>query len=160
MMNVTLITVGSLKEPYLRAGCEEYIKRMRPYCKLNLIEIKEEKSTDPLSDTEIQTILEKEGQRILEKIPGNAYTVAMCIEGEMLTSEQLATHIESVGLSGKSTLVFIIGGSYGLSRRVKDNAQIRLSMSPMTFPHQLAKMLLLEQIYRAFSINNHSKYHK
>lgn len=160
MMNVTLITVGRLKESYLREGCAEYVKRLAPYCKFNLIELSEEKCPDNPSDAQLCAVIEKEGARILDKLPRNAYTVAMCIEGRPLASAQLAKQLADVTLAGKSAVTFIIGGSFGLSSAVKQKAHLRLSMSPMTFPHQLARLLLIEQIYRAFSINANSKYHK
>lgn len=159
-MNVTILTVGKLKEDYLRRGCEEYKKRLGAYCNITVTELPEERCSDNPSPAEIKNVLSKEGSRILSKIPAGAYTVAMCIEGKQLSSPQLAQQISSVALSGKSSLCFIIGGSFGLDDMVKKSAALRLSMSEMTFPHQLARMLLLEQIYRAFSINQNGKYHK
>lgn len=160
MRTVTLLTVGKLKESYLRDACAEYCKRLSSYCKLQLIEIPEEKCPDNPSAAQIEAVLEKEGARILQKLPPGAYTAALCIEGELLPSPGLAHRLAAVDLSEKNGAAFIIGGSFGLSQAVKKRADLRLSMSPMTFPHQLARVLLLEQIYRAFSINAGTKYHK
>lgn len=160
MINVTLIYVGKLKEKYLRDGCEEYIKRIKAFCNISLVEINEEKISENPSAAQIQNVIEKEGERILAKIPSGAYIVPMCIEGKQLSSEELSAMIEQNCVQGTSRFVFIIGGSYGLSDEVKKRASFKLSMSKMTFPHQLARMMLLEQLYRAFSISNNGKYHK
>lgn len=160
MINVTLIYVGKLKEKYLRDGCDEYIKRIGAFCSLNMVEINEEKISDNPSPAQIETVIQKEGERILAKIPSGAYVVPMCIEGKQLSSEELSQMIEKNSVQGTSRFVFIIGGSYGLSDEVKKRASFKLSMSKMTFPHQLARMMLLEQLYRAFSISNNGKYHK
>ncbi|WP_132085314.1 23S rRNA (pseudouridine(1915)-N(3))-methyltransferase RlmH [Harryflintia acetispora] len=160
MMNVTVLAVGKLKERYLTDGCREYEKRLGAFCKLNLVELPEHRLPDNPSAAEIQNGIEREGDMILAKIPAGSTTVALCIEGRQLSSEELAAQIEKLGIAGNSSLCFIIGGSWGLSGRVKERCALRLSMSRMTFPHQLARLLLLEQLYRAFSILNHSKYHK
>lgn len=160
MMNVHLIYVGKLKEDYLKKGCDEYIKRLNSLCKLTTWEIAEEKISANPSQKEIERVLQKEGERILEKIPSGAFIVPMCIEGKQVSSTAFAEKIDQIAVSGKSAIAFIIGGSYGLSDQVKNMADLKMSISPMTFPHQLARMILLEQIYRGFSINNGSKYHK
>lgn len=160
MIHVTLIAVGKLKESYLRDGCAEYCKRLTAYCKLNLIEVAEEKCGDHPSEAQIQQVLQKEGERMAAKIPDNAFVTAMCIEGKLLSSPALARQMEAAPLAGKNNLVFLIGGSFGLHDKLKQQAHLRLSMSPMTFPHQLARLLVLEQIYRACNIIAGSKYHK
>ena len=159
-MNLTLICVGRLKENYLRDACSEYQKRLSGFCRFNIEELEAERLPDDPSDAEIAAALEKEGERILRKIPRGAYTAALCIEGKELSSEELAQLMESVPVLGSGAAAFIIGSSYGLSDRVKSAAQLKLSMSRMTFPHQLARVMLMEQIYRAYSILNNRKYHK
>ena len=160
MMNVTIIFVGKLKEKYLVDCCNEYLKRLSVLCKMNMIEINEEKICDNPNDTQINIVLQKEGERIISKIPKNSYIIPMCIEGKQLDSIEFANKFRQVALCGKSNITFIIGGSFGLSDNVKKLADCKMSMSKMTFPHQLARMMLLEQIYRAFQIQNNSKYHK
>lgn len=160
MMRVTLLCIGKLKETYLKDGCDEYCKRLSPFCKLTLIELGEEKCCDSPSSAAIAEVIEKEGERIIAKIPNNSYVIPLCIEGKMIASTAFAQKIETIALSGKSAVTFIIGGSFGLSDKVKQLADLQLSISSMTFPHQLARMLLLEQVYRAFSILRNSKYHK
>lgn len=160
MMNVTLLCVGKLKEDYLRAACAEYQKRLGAFCRLSVIEIAESRLSDRPSQAQIDAALIEEGERILAKLPANTYPVALCIEGQKMSSEQLAVNIASLAANGTSSLAFIIGGSFGLSEKVKSACRLRLSMSDMTFAHQLARVMLLEQIYRAFSINANTKYHK
>ncbi len=160
MMNVTLLCVGKLKEDYLRAACAEYQKRLGAFCRLSVIEIAESRLSDRPSQAQIDAALIEEGERILAKLPANTYPVALCIEGQKMSSEQLAVNIASLAANGTSSLAFIIGGSFGLSDEVKSACRLRLSMSDMTFAHQLARVMLLEQIYRAFSINANTKYHK
>lgn len=160
MMNVTLLCVGKLKEDYLRAACAEYQKRLGAFCRLSVIEIAESRLSDRPSQAQIDAALIEEGERILAKLPANTYPVALCIEGQKMSSEQLAVNIASLAANGTSSLAFIIGGSFGLSNEVKSACRLRLSMSDMTFAHQLARVMLLEQIYRAFSINANTKYHK
>lgn len=160
MMNVTLLCVGKLKEDYLRAACAEYQKRLGAFCRLSVIEIAESRLSDRPSQAQIDAALIEEGERILAKLPANTYPVALCIEGQKMSSEQLAVIIASLAANGTSSLAFIIGGSFGLSEKVKSACRLRLSMSDMTFAHQLARVMLLEQIYRAFSINANTKYHK
>ena len=159
-MNVTLICVGRLKEDYLRTACAEYQKRLKGFCRFDIEELEAERLPDGPSSAEIANALEKEGERILRKIPRNAYTVALCIEGKELNSEELAQLMESVPVLGGGAAAFIIGSSHGLSPKVKSAAQLMLSMSRMTFPHQLARVMLMEQIYRAYSIINNRRYHK
>lgn len=160
MMNVHIICVGKLKESYLRDACSEYIKRLGAFCKLTITELAPAKLPENPNPAQINAALEEEAVAILSKIPNGAAVYPMCIEGKMLSSEELSKEIENTGIGGTGTVVFIIGGSHGLSEKVKQKAKIRLSMSPMTFPHQLARVMLLEQIYRAFMISSGGKYHK
>lgn len=160
MIGITLICEGRLKEKYLRDACDEYIKRLGAFCRLNIIELNPKRLPDSPSQAEIEKALDAEGKEIISKIPADAYVYAMCIEGRQMPSESLAKQIEQNAVSGSGSMVFIIGGSFGLSESVKSRADFQLSMSQMTFPHQLARVMLLEQIYRAFNINNGGKYHK
>ncbi|MCI8649355.1 MAG: 23S rRNA (pseudouridine(1915)-N(3))-methyltransferase RlmH [Anaerotruncus sp.] len=160
MRNVGIIAVGKLKERWMQQGCAEYSKRLQGWCDCTVTEIDEYRLADNPTPAQIAECLEKEGERILAKIPRGALVIAMCIEGRQLSSEGLAQYIQDTALMGNSSLTFVIGGSYGLSPQVKQRAALRLSISPMTFPHQLARVLLFEQIYRAFSINANAKYHK
>ncbi len=159
MINVTVIAVGKLKESYLRDGCSEYIKRLGAFAKVNVVEIAEERASDNPSQSEINNIIEKEGERILAKIPKGAVLIPLCIEGTEYSSPDFSRLIENLSMNS-SHLCFVIGGSFGLSNAVKSTGKYKLSFGKMTLPHQLARMVLLEQIYRAFSISNHSKYHK
>ena len=158
-MNVTVIAVGKLKEGYLRDGCKEYIKRLGAYAKVNVIEINEEKCSDNPSDSEIKNVIKKEGERIIAKIPKGSAVIPLCIEGREYDSREFSGLIENISLSN-SHICFVIGGSFGLDDSVKQTGKIKLSFGKMTLPHQLARMVLLEQIYRGFSIMNNSKYHK
>ncbi|MCQ4896848.1 23S rRNA (pseudouridine(1915)-N(3))-methyltransferase RlmH [Anaerotruncus sp. DFI.9.16] len=160
MIAVQVIAVGRLKEAWMRDGCAEYVKRLRLWSRASVVEVDEYRLGENPSPAQIRVCVEKEGERILEKIPKGARVVAMCIEGKTLSSEGLADYLALAAASGAGSLAFVIGGSHGLSDAVKDAASLRLSMSPMTFPHQLARVLLLEQLYRAFSINANAKYHK
>ena len=160
MLGVTLLTVGKLKESYLREACAEYAKRLEAFCRLTVWEGEEYRLPDKPSPAQIQAGLEAEGKKILQAIPQGAWVCALCIEGKELSSPQLAARLEQAAVAGKSHLVFVIGGSFGLSDEVKKRADFRLSISPMTFPHQLARVMVLEQVYRAFSINAGTKYHK
>ena len=160
MIGITLICEAKLKEKYLRDACDEYIKRLGAYCKLNIIELPPKRLPENPSDAEISAALEAEGKEILSKIPNGAQVYAMCIEGKQMPSEQLAERLCQCSVQGISNVVFVIGSSYGLSDEVKRRADFRLSMSQMTFPHQLARVMLLEQIYRAFRISSGGKYHK
>ncbi|MBR6670428.1 MAG: 23S rRNA (pseudouridine(1915)-N(3))-methyltransferase RlmH [Ruminococcus sp.] len=157
-MNIKLIVIGKLKEEYLRNACGEYIKRLSRYCNFELFELDEFRLSDNPSQKEICSALEKEAEMIKKYAKG--YIIPMCIEGKQLSSTELSEKICSVGINGQSTITFIIGSSFGLSETIKSMADLKLSMSKMTFPHQLARVMLLEQIYRAFSISEGSKYHK
>ncbi len=160
MQNITLICIGKLKESYLRDAVSEYIKRLSGLCRLNVIELPAEKLSDNPSQKEIENALESEGKRILEKIPKGAYVYTMCIEGKQKTSEELSSEMDNLAVRGYSNITFIIGGSFGISDKVKAVSDFRLSMSKMTFPHQVARVMLLEQIYRAIQISIGTKYHK
>lgn len=160
MLNVAVLCIGKLKERYLAEACAEYQKRLAAFCKLEIIELPECKLPDNPSEKQIAAGLLKEGELILGKIPREAFAIPLCIEGKMLASPQLADKLREIPLSGRSQLAFIIGGSFGLSEAVKARGDLKLSMSPMTFPHQLARVMLLEQVYRGFSIVSHAKYHK
>lgn len=161
-MSVHIICVGKLKEPFYREACAEYVKRLGAYCRLTLVELPEEKLPPKPSQAQIGAALEKEAASIRAKVPPNAYVTALCVEGRMRSSEELAVKFRSGvwGGGGAKRLVFLIGGSYGLDQALKGEANDRLSMSPMTFPHHLARVMLLEQVYRAFKINEGSSYHK
>ena len=160
MLTVRLIAPGELKESYLREAVAEYEKRLGAYCRVEKIAIKEERLPDRPSDAEIHAALEAEADKILEKIPPRAYAIAMCIEGKMLSSEALASKIRQVTLDGYSEICLIIGSSHGLSERVKSACHLRLSVSPMTFPHQLMRVMLYEILYRTMNIISGGKYHK
>ena len=159
-MNITVIALGKLKEDYLRKAVDEYSKRIMPYGRLEITELAPERLPDSPSQAQIDCALEKEADEIIKKIPNGAYVITLCVEGAKKSSEQLAAEIKKAALDGKSCIAFIIGSSYGLSKRVKALSNLRLSFSDMTFPHQLMRVMLLEQIYRAFQINNNGKYHK
>ncbi len=160
MIKVTIIAVGKLKEKYLRDACAEYLKRLGVYAKVNVIEVNEERCSDNPSATEIENVKQKEGQRIIAKIPKASFVVPMCIEGTQYSSEDFAKKIEATAIAGNGEITFIIGGSFGLSDEVKALGKLKLSFGKLTLPHQLMRVVLLEQIYRAFSILNNSKYHK
>ena len=160
MLNITIIAIGKLKEQYLRDASAEYQKRLSASCKLNIVELNPEKLSDNPSAKEIENALNNEAKKIIEKIPKGAKVYSMCIEGKQRTSEELSREIDNLALEGVSNIVFIIGGSFGLSDEVKKLSAFRLSMSKMTFPHQIARIMLLEQIYRATQISIGTKYHK
>jgi len=161
MLTVTIICVGKLKEHYLRDACGEYIKRLGAYCKLNIIETEEHRLPDNPSQAQIKQALANEGAAVLSKLPERgALVIPLCVEGEAKSSGELAEIIKNAPLRGKNNIVFIIGGSHGLTGGVKKAGDLCLSISAMTFPHQLARVMLLEQIYRAFGINSGGKYHK
>ena len=159
-MKITVITVGKIKEKYLKDAIAEYSKRLSRYCKLEILEVADEKTPDGASEIVEETIREKEGERILKLIKEDAYVITLEISGKMLTSEELADRIETLGIQGKSHLVFVIGGSIGLGREVLRRSDYALSFSKMTFPHQLMRVILLEQIYRSYRIINGEPYHK
>ncbi|MBQ7906651.1 MAG: 23S rRNA (pseudouridine(1915)-N(3))-methyltransferase RlmH [Clostridia bacterium] len=160
MLNIKIISIGDLKESYLREACAEYTKRMGAWAKVEHIQLKEERIAESPSASQIEACLASEEKRIFEKIPQRAYVIAMCVEGKMLSSPELAEKISSVLSMGKSELVFIIGSSYGLSPAVKERADLKLSISRLTFPHQLLRVILCESVYRALTIINGTKYHK
>lgn len=159
-MKITVITVGKIKEKYLKDAIAEYSKRLSRYCKLEILEVADEKTPDGASEIVEENIREKEGERILKLIKEDAYVITLEISGKMLTSEELADRIETLGIQGKSHLVFVIGGSIGLGREVLRRSDYALSFSKMTFPHQLMRVILLEQIYRSYRIINGETYHK
>lgn len=159
MLNVNIICIGNLKEKFFTDALTEYKKRLGRYCKLEVVELPEEKIADNVTQSQIDKTLTKEGEKILSKIGKSDYVVAMCIEGKQLSSEELSKKLEDISLT-HSTVNFVIGGSWGLSPDVKKRADMRLSVSKMTFPHQLFRVMLSEQIYRAFSITANAKYHK
>lgn len=159
-MKITLITVGKIKEKFLEAAIAEYSKRLSRYCKLEIIQVADEKTPDKAGEVLETQIKEKEGERILPQIKDGSFIIALAIEGNMLDSEELARKIETLGISGISQIVFVIGGSLGLSRQVLDRADYKLSFSRMTFPHQLMRVILLEQIYRSYRIISGEPYHK
>ena len=159
-MNISIIAVGKLKEKYLKQAIDEYSKRLSRYCKLEVIELPDEKTPDNASEKEEQQIKEKEGRLILSKIKDNSYVVAMDLKGKQITSEEFASFISNCGVTGNSNIVFIIGGSLGLSEGVIKRANYKLCFSKMTFPHQLMRVILLEQIYRSYRIISHEPYHK
>lgn len=159
-MNIKIISVGKLKEKYLKMGIEEYAKRLGAYCKLELVEVPDEKAPEKLSEAEMIQVKEKEGERILAKIPDQAYVFALAIEGKQRTSEDFAKEINQLGIQGKSQLVFVIGGSLGLSEAVMNRSNTKISFGKMTLPHQLMRLVLIEQIYRGFRINRNEPYHK
>ena len=160
MFDITLIAMGKLKEKFYTSAAAEYEKRMKAFCQFQLIELPEVRLPEMPSPAEIATALEKEADVILTKIPKGAWFCTLTPEGTLLSSEALAEKISSVKLSGKSCACFLIGSSFGMSPRLKKTADLKLSMSPMTFPHHLARIMVLEQLYRAESIQAGSKYHK
>lgn len=159
-MKLKVITVGKLKEKYLRDGIAEYSKRMSRFAKLEMLELPDEKTPDKASQAENDQILHKEGQRILEKIADREFVIALAIEGKSLSSEAFSQYLSDLGVRGYSDVTFVIGGSLGLSPAVKTRANFLISFGKMTLPHQLMKLVLMEQIYRAFMIQQGSPYHK
>lgn len=160
MISIKIIATGDLKESYLRDAIKEYQKRLGAWCKIEEIILKEEKLPDNPTKAQIDKALELEEKKILEKISPKSYVIAMCVEGKQLSSEEIAEKISNVTLSGKSEIVFIIGSSFGLSNGIKNIADYKLSISKLTFPHQLLRVILHETIYRSLSIINGTKYHK
>ena len=159
-MKITLIAVGKLKEKYLKEAVSEYSKRLGRYCKLEIIEVSDEKTPEQASQTAEEQIREKEGERILKHIKDDMYVIALEIQGKMLSSEELAAKMEGLGIQGRSHIAFVIGGSIGLGKEVLKRADESLSFSKMTFPHQLMRVILLEQVYRGYRIINGEPYHK
>ena len=160
MQRVTILCVGKLKEKFYMEAVGEYTKRLSRHCKLEIVELPEQRLSDTPSQGEIDTALEKEAAAIREKLPKGGAVIAMCIEGRLLSSTDLAGRLQQFANEGKSQLTFLIGGSVGLHSSLKQQADLRLSMSPMTFPHHLARVMLLEQVYRGYQILEGSKYHK
>jgi len=159
-MKITILCVGKVKEKFYRDAIEEFAKRLSRYCKLEFIEVSDEKTEEQASENEIRLVKEKEGERLLKNIKDDAYVVTLCIDGKQLDSEELSEKINNLGISGVSHIYFVIGGSLGLADAVVKRADYKLSFSKMTFPHQLMRVILLEQIYRAYRIMNHEPYHK
>ncbi len=160
MLNIKIIATGDVKEAYWQNAIKEYQKRLGAWCKIEEIILKEERLPDSPTQAQIDKALECEEKKILEKISPKAYVIAMCVEGKQLSSEELASKITDITNLGKSELVFIIGSSFGLSKKVKDVADFKLSISKLTFPHQLLRVILHETVYRSLSIINGTKYHK
>ena len=160
MQRVTILCVGKLKEKFYIDAAAEYVKRMQRHCKLELIELPEQRLPDDPSPAEIQKALRAEGDAIRERLPKGGAVIALCIEGKPCSSEELSRRMAEFGVQGKTQLTFLIGGSVGLDEDLKRQADWRLSMSPMTFPHHMARIMLLEQIYRAYQIAGGTKYHK
>jgi len=159
-MNIHFVTVGKIKEKYLKQAITEFEKRLKPYCKLKMDEVADEQAPEHLSDKELIRVKLREGERILQKIKPTEYVIALDIQGVSWSSEQLAKEMDKLAISGKSSIAFIIGGSNGLSEEVLKRANQKLSFSKMTFPHQLMKVILMEQVYRAFKILRGEPYHK
>ncbi len=159
-MKITIITVGKIKEKYLKDAIAEYSKRLTKYCKLDIVEVADEKTPDNASEVVEEAIRDKEAERIMKHIKDDMYVVTLEIGGEMLTSEELSTKIERLGIQGKSDVAFVIGGSIGLGKGVLKRSDYALSFSKMTFPHQLMRVILLEQIYRSYRIMKGEPYHK
>lgn len=159
-MKVSIISVGKLKEKYLKQGIEEYIKRLGPYATVDIQEVPDEKAPENLSEAQMLEVKQKEGERILSKIGQDTYVITLEIEGKMVTSEKLADQLDQLATYGKSKVAFVIGGSLGLSEDVRKRSDFALSFSKLTFPHQLMRLVLLEQVYRAFRIMRNEPYHK
>ena len=159
-MKITVICVGKSNEKFYTDAVKEYAKRLSRYCKLDIIEVADEKTVENASENVDLMIKRKEGDRILKNIPDDSYVIAMAIEGKMMTSVELSEKINDLAISGRSSITFIIGGSLGLAPEVMARADYKLSFSKMTFPHMLFRVMLLEQIYRSFRIINHEPYHK
>lgn len=160
MMSIIIVSVGKLKEKYMKQGIEEYLKRLSAYTKVTIVEVADEKAPEMLSENEKFAVKQREGQRILDKIPPDAHVIALAIEGKMITSEQFADRLDHLNTYGKSKIAFVIGGSLGLSEEVMKRADESISFSKMTFPHQLMRLILLEQVYRAYRIIRNEPYHK
>lgn len=159
-MKITIVCVGKIKEKFYRDALAEYTKRLSRYCTLTITEVADEKTKEQASETECAIIKDREGERILKSIRDDGYVIALAIDGKNLDSVELSEKIDKLGLSGKSNVYFVIGGSLGLSDAVMKRADYKLSFSRMTFPHQLMRVILLEQIYRSYRIINHEPYHK
>lgn len=158
-MKITIVCAGKIKEKYLNAGIAEFLKRLKPFAQVEIREIHEEKMPEDPSPAEKEQVLKKEGERLLKLVPAGSYLFVLDVYGELKSSEKLAAEIDALGLRGRSSLTFLIGGAFGLSEEVRARADERISFSPMTFTHQMVRLLLVEQIYRAFKINRGEKYH-
>lgn len=159
-MKITILCVGKIKEKFYTAGINEYAKRLSRYCKLEIIQVEDEKTIENSTETEMDLVKQKEAQRLLRKIPENAYVITLEINGKQLDSVELAEKIERLGVTGTSHIIFVIGGSLGLHHTVSERADFKLSFSKLTFPHQLMRVILLEQIYRSYRIAKKEPYHK
>ena len=160
MSKITIICVGKIKEKFYKDAIDEYLKRLSKYSKVNIIEVADEKTPDGASLKVCEQIMDKEAERIIANIPDSAYIIPLAIEGKKYTSEKFSKKLDDIGVSGISHIVFVIGGSLGLAKCVKAKANEMISFSDMTFPHQLMRVILLEQIYRAFRISHNEPYHK
>lgn len=160
MINVTVIAVGRIKEKFYAEALSEYAKRLMGFCRFEVVEVKDEKTPENPSKAEKQIVLDREAKRILEKIPKGAKVISLCVEGKQMSSEKLAEELSRMSVNGVSKVVFIIGGSFGLSQEIKRVSDLRLSFSEMTFPHMLMRVILAEQLYRAFTIIEGKTYHK
>ena len=159
-MNIHIIAVGKIKEKYIKEGIDEFSKRLSRYVNLNTIEIPDEKAPENLSKKDMESVMEKEGGKIIAKIPQNSFVISLEIDGKNISSEMMSKKIEDIMVNGMNDITFIIGGSLGLSKEVKAMSNYKLSFSKMTFPHQIMRLILLEQIYRAFRIIKNEPYHK
>lgn len=160
MRTITILCVGKLKEAYWREACAEYAKRLGAFCRFSIVEVEEERVPDKPSPAQLEAAMAAEGRRLLAKAGPQALLVPLCIEGKAISSPELAAWLDEQAVAGRGDVAFVIGGSWGLSEEVKRAGARRLSMSPMTFPHQLARVMLCEQIYRAMQISSGGKYHK
>lgn len=159
-MNISIICVGKLKEKYWTDAVAEYSKRLKSYCNLEIIELKESRLPDKAGAAEELAVKEAEGEEILKRIKDNMYVITLEVKGKMLSSEKLAEKVQKLGIDGNSNIAFVIGGSLGLSQKVSQRANYKLSFSEMTFPHQMMRVILLEQVYRSFKIIRNEAYHK
>lgn len=159
-MKITILAVGKIKEKFYTEAVNEYSKRLSRYCKLEVIQVADEKTAENSTDNEMDIVKQKEAERLLKHIPEDAYVITLEINGKALDSVELAEKINKLGVTGTSHIIFVIGGSLGLYKSVSDRADFKLSFSKMTFPHQLMRVILLEQIYRSYRIINHQPYHK
>ena len=159
-MNIKIIGVGKIKEKYIQEGINEFKKRLSRYCNLEIIEIEDEKAPENLSEKEMEIVKSKEGERIISKIPSNSFVISLAIDGKNLSSEQLSEKVEDLMINGMNDITFIIGGSLGLADEILNRSNFKLSFSKMTFPHQLMRLILLEQVYRGFRIMKGEPYHK
>lgn len=160
MIKISILTVGKLKEKYIKLGIEEFSKRLSKYCKLDIIEVPDEKAPETLSSKEMEMVKNREGEKLLSQINQNAYVISLAIDGKKFTSEELAQKISKLSIDGNSHICFVIGGSLGLSDEILSRSNMKLSFSDFTFPHQLMRLILLEQVYRSFRIINNEPYHK